>query len=139
MNIVTAFAGYLESTDVATLGQDLFTSRAPSSKTLKQANLNPDRIFWVKPAPGAPPERSVNGPQRQFYGIELYLRDLSANDVNETLQSLSDSLSCSGCVQITGYDVLRIEVEGPWTDQDLDNEERTVGLLQLTIIVNKEC
>lgn len=139
MTLVTAFADYLQSIGVATRGEDLFTSRAPSSKALDIAGHNANRIFWVKSAPGAPPERSVNGPQRQFHGIDLYHRDLSADAVDETLQMLSDKLSCPGCVHIPGFDVLEIEVEGPWSDQDLDNEERTVGLLQLTITTEKEC
>lgn len=139
MTLVTAFADYLQSKGVATRGTDLFTSRAPSSKTLQAIGHNPDRIFWIKSAPGAPPERSVDGHLRQIYGIEVYHRNLSADAVDEALQALSDKLGCSGCVHIPGYNVFAIEVDGPWSDQDLDNEERTVGLLQVTITIEKEC
>lgn len=139
MSLVTDFADYLQTLGVATRGQDLFTSRAPSSQTLRTLGVNPNRIFWVKAAPGGPPERSVDGSQRVSYGLELYHRDLSADDVAGTLEALSDSLQCSGCVTMTGYSVYGISVEGPWTDQDLDNEERTVGLLQITITIEKEC
>jgi hypothetical protein len=133
MNVVRAFAEYLQGTGVATLGQDLFISRAPSS------NKVPDRIFWLKAAGGPPPKKSVSGSSTKPYVIEIYHRDVNTEGVHEVLQELGDDLSCAGCVTLQDYNVTEVQASGPWTDQDLDNEERTVGLLQVTITIHKEC
>jgi hypothetical protein len=139
MNVVRAFAQYLGDAGVATLGRNLFISRVPSSKKLRDEGIDPNRIFWLKAGGGSPVSKSVNGSSTKNYIIEIYLRDLEADDVNETLQELGDDLSCAGCVTLEGYDVMEVGTNGPWSDQDLDNEERTVGLLQVTITIHKEC
>lgn len=139
MNVVRAFANYLQSAGVATLGQDLFISRAPSSKKLRDMGLNPNRIFWIKSGGGGPGTKTVNGSSRKPYVIEIYHRDVNTDGVHDVLQELGEDLSCAGCVTLEGYDVDEIETNGPWTDQDLDNEERDVGLLQITITIHKEC
>lgn len=133
MNLVRAFAQYLESIGVATLGQDLFISRAPSS------NNAPDRIFWVKAAGGTSLPSTVNGSTQRTSVLELYHRDVRTEGVYDTMQTLGDDLTCSGCLTLEGYQVTDVSVDGPWTDQDLDNEERDVGLLQITITTYKEC
>lgn len=133
MNVTRAFANYLEAAGVATLGQDLFISRAPSSLRAT------DRLFWIKSNGGGTEERSVNGGSIKDYAVEVRLRDVDAEDVYETLQELGEDVTCAGCVTLEGYDVQKIKTNGPWTDQDLDNEERTVGLLQVTITIHKEC
>lgn len=133
MNIVRSFAEYLQGVNVAILGNDLFISRAPSSSNV------PDRIFWLKAAGGPPVQRSVNGGSRQSRVIELYHRDVKAEGVYETMQEIADDITCAGCVTLSGYDVIEVQTSGPWTDQDLDNEERQVGLLQITITTHKEC
>lgn len=139
MNVVRAFAEYLQGAGVATLGQNLFISRVPSSKKLREENIDPNRIFWLKAGGGSPVSKSVNGSSTKNHVIEIYLRDLEGNAVNETLQELGDDLSCAGCVTLEGYDVVEVDTNGPWSDQDLDDEERTVGLLQVTITIHKEC
>jgi hypothetical protein len=133
MNVVRAFANYLQATDVATLGQDLFISRAPSS------NQVIDRIFWLKAGGGSTVSKTVDGSTTKQYIIEIYHRDVNTEGVHETLQELGEDLSCAGCVTLEDYDVLEVATNGPWTDQDLDNEEREVGLLQATITIRKEC
>lgn len=133
MNIVRAFANYLEASDVATLGQDLFISRAPSS------NKVIDRIFWIKANGGTQLSRTINGSVIQNHVIEVYHRDVNTEAVYETLQELGDDLSCAGCLTLEDYDVVEAVVNGPWTDQDLDNEERLVGLMQVTITIRKDC
>lgn len=133
MNVVRAFADYLHSVGIATLGTDLFISRAPSS------NKTGDRIFWLKANGGNQDARSVNGSTTQNYIIEVYHRDVSTEGVYETLQELGEDLACAGCLTLASYDVIQAVINGPWTDQDLDDEERTVGLMQVTITVRQGC
>lgn len=131
MNVVRSFADYLVGIDVATLGQDLFISRAPSS------NKVGDRIFWLKSGGGTTLSRAVNGSVMQQYIIEIYHRDVNTEGVHETLQGLGDDLSVPGFVTLEDYDLVKLAIDGPWIDQDLDKEERDVGLLRATLTVHK--
>lgn len=138
MNVVRAFANYLQDSDVATLGQDLFISRAPSSnRTIDGQPI--DRIFWLKANGGSQVLRTINGSAQNNHVISIYHRDVDSEGVYETLQELGEDLTCAGCLTLESYDVIQTVINGPWTDQDLDNEERTVGLLQVTITIGKDC
>lgn len=133
MNVVRAFANYLEDAGVATLGTDLFISRAPSSLTTG------NRIFWLKATGGGEVSRAITGSAERQYVIEVYHRDTSTEGVYETMQQLGDDLVCAGCLTLEGYDVEDVRTNGPFADQDLDNEERTVALLQVTVSVRNTC
>jgi hypothetical protein len=133
MNVTRALANYLQSISVGTFGTDIFISRAPSSDKV------PDSIFWLKATGGSLLKKAVNGSSQRNYVIEIYHRDVNTESVYETLQGLGEDLTCAGCVTLESYDVVEIVTNGPWTDQDLDNEERTVGLLQATITIMEEC
>ena len=133
MNVARAFASYLQDTGVATLGQDLFISRAPLSTEV------PSRIFWLKASGGTEVAKSVNGRAQRQHLIEVYHRDTDTAAVYDVMQELSDDLTCAGCLTLEGYEVLEVSTSGPFTDQDLDDEERTVGLLQVRITIRKEC
>lgn len=67
------------------------------------------------------------------YLISVYMRSLDASLVYDQLQALEESLNSDGCTSLNGYDTIDIEATTFPTDQDLDNEDRTVGLLQATI------
>ncbi|RDH76344.1 hypothetical protein DVS77_21560 [Mycolicibacterium moriokaense] len=132
MNIVTALANYLTDQDVATLGQDLFISRAPTSNDLNEAGEEiPQNIWWLL-ASGGTQTRGF-----ETYNVDVWYRDIDAEAVYNKLQALHDSVH-NATVPLTGFEVIRVEALAPVVDQDIDNEERTVGLLQLTITTYKE-
>jgi hypothetical protein len=132
MTVAQAFATYLQSINVATVGTNLFMSRWPSSK--KTA----DPSFLIKEAPGQLVQRTIQGQAINRYLIELYMRDYNASNVDATLQSLRGQLTTSA-VTLSGYTLYsNPETNGPWSDQDLDDEERTVGLLQIRLTIIEE-
>lgn len=137
MNIVEAFAEYLASTVGATLGHDLFISRAPASNSNSQdGDAIPDNLWWIVAGGGV----AVSGSQSRrmrSYTINVYYRDRKAENVYNKLQSLSDAMTCDGCLSLAGYDVIDARETGLWSDQDLDDENRSVGLLQVTITTFK--
>lgn len=131
MNVARAFADYLATVKSLTLGQNLFISRVPSSNQVGNRT-----VWWIKANGGTVVSRGVQGSAVRQYLIEIYCRDVSAEGLYETLQALGDSLTTAGCMTLAGYDVIHVDTNGPWTDQDLDSEERTVGLLQVKLTIN---
>lgn len=139
MNIVESFAQYMEDSGVATLGHDLFISRAPASNS-DDANGSPipDNLWWLTAGGGA----QVTGSQTRkmhAYTLNIYYRDRQAMSVYDKLQQLADDVTCAGCLELEDHEVIGVELSGLWSDQDLDDESRTVGLLQVTITTYKEC
>lgn len=134
MNIVKSLVDYLEDSGVATFGQDMFVSRAPSSNTKATNSADiPQNLWWLVSSGG-----SRDG-LLDTYNVDIHYRDRDAECVYEKLQSLRDNLTCAGCVELEGFEVVSIEVTGFFTDQDIDDEERTVGLLQVTITAYQSC
>lgn len=124
MNIVEAFANWLGTESVATLGQDLFISRSPKQ---------PNSLYWLIAAGGASGNRNVNEGVLQTHNISVYFRDNDGQVVYDNLHDLEEMVLTTGCLTLEGYEVISISTDGPFTDNDLDNESRTVGLLQITI------
>lgn len=132
MTVSRAFANYLQSIGVGTLGTNLFLSRWPSSNKIA------DPSFLIKEAPGQLVKRTIQGQAINRYLIELYMRAYGGGTVDETLQSLRGQLTTSA-VTLESYTLYsNPETNGPWADQDLDDEERTVGLLQIKFVILEE-
>lgn len=132
-NIADAFATFLEDNTTATLGQDLFISNAPSSDKAQSD------LWWITTNGGNKVQTLTSGEPIKEYNINVYRRHRNYQTVYEDLHSLEDILNCAGCTQLTGFDTLSIEASVLSIDNDLDNEDRKVGLLQATITTIKEC
>jgi hypothetical protein len=135
MNVARSFAQYLEDSGVATFGQDLFISRAPTSNDRDTSGSTvPQNIWWLVANGGSPDSRLLRN-----YSLNVYYRDRSADAVYEKLQKLEEDITCEGCLTLEGYEVVEVVSSGFFADQDIDSEDRTVGLLQVNIKVYKEC
>lgn len=126
MNIVEAFRDWLDDQSVATSGQDLFISRAPTGVDV------PDSLWWLT-ANGGSGERNVNSGRKQSVTVSVYYRSTDPQQVYNKLEQLSDLLDT--CLDLDGYQVVSYDTTGPFTDQDLDNESRLVGLLEVRLVV----
>lgn len=133
MNLVEAFANYFETISNTTLGQDLYISKAPSS------NKVTDRIWWVIGRGGAVTQTSVTSERTKERIIEVYYRDRDAKAVYNALEAVEEQLNCANCVELEGYDVGDVTCQILFVDNDLDLEDRVVGLLQVNITVYQEC
>lgn len=133
MNIVRSFANYLATQQSLTYGHDLFLSRARASGSPDSDDgVVPESIWWLKTggSQGRRGKLFVNP-------IEIYYRDRNAEVLYDKLAQLGEDLSCTGCVSLEGFTVTEVEVAGLFADQDLDSEDRTVGLLQINVITFK--
>jgi hypothetical protein len=129
MTITQAFVAYMESLALGTLGETIFIGAAPLDA--------PDAIFWIINSGGAPLGTNQTGEKRKQYILSVYYRSRSAEGVDEILQSLEETINIGQCTQLQDFDTIDIEASSFASDQDLDNEDRTVGLLQITITTYK--
>lgn len=130
MNITKSVALYLQSLAFATLGTDMYIGSVPQD--------GPEIAWWLTSAGGSPQNRNDTGELIKKYSVNVYFRDLDAENVYETLQELEQIVNAENCPQLEGFDTIYIEATTFPTDQDIDNTDRTVGLVQITIEVYSE-
>ncbi len=131
MNIVKTFANYLQDElGLGTLGQDIFVSRAPGGV----GTLND--IWWLVLDQPSSSERTATGEWRQSVGIGVYFRSVNPETVYNSMEILNQDLLATGCITLVGYNVIEpIQTNGPFIDQDIDLEERTVGKLEVILTI----
>jgi hypothetical protein len=140
MTLADAFVEYLESITGSTLGQDLFVGQAPSSNSsLPNGDPVPDALWWVVTSGGAPDTKLISGEKVKSYLIEVNYRNRDGQTVAQEMHDLEEALNCSDCVELTGFETFEIDATTFPVDQDLDDEDRRVGLLQATIRIYKSC
>lgn len=133
MSLVSAFATYLQGVTGSTLGQTLFIGEAPSSKKVA------DAIWWVIENGGGIVAKNATGETRKSYQFNVFFRSRDYEAIKNAMSTLEEDLNCDNCSQISGYDTIDIEATTFPIDNDLDSEDRKVGLLQVTITTYKEC
>jgi len=126
-NITEAFRDWLIAQSVTTSGQ-IKIHRAPSGTD------SPDSIWWLKAEGGTDLGHTVDGKSKQTNVIGCYYRHRSAKNVYDTLELLRETVTLAGCLVLSGYEVVEIPTTfGPFNDNDIDDEERTVGYIQVAI------
>lgn len=127
MNIVRAFVDFMEDEGFGTFGSDLFIGVAPYDAE--------DACWWVIAAGGTPVLRNETGEKLKQYTLNVYYRSNDAADVYETLFDLEQSLNAGDCAELENFDTMDIEALLFPADQDIDAQERSVGLVQVTITI----
>lgn len=133
MNIAEAFKSYLVNTLGIATSEQVVIGIAPSSKR-KASNL-----WWILTNGGAPIKRLHSGETLKNYQIQVFYRSNDYRSVYDKLHELEEDLNCDGCSQLSGFDTIDIEATVLSIDNDLDSEDRKVGLLQTNITTYKEC
>lgn len=127
-----AFVEFLETEGYGVFSENLFISQVPLDA--------PDTATWLITSGGSPIQKLPTGEMLKQYFVSIYYRSRSKEDVEKKLFALEELLNCTRCVQLTGFEVHEIIATSFGSDQDLDNEERQVGMLQANIkIYKKEC
>lgn len=125
MNIARAFVEYMESLSLGTFGTDIFIGSAPLNAQ--------DNIWWVLTSGGSSISTNQTGEKQKNYILSVYYRSLDAEDVYDTIHDFEETINSDHCTQLQGFDTIDMQVTVFPSDQDIDNEDRTVGLLQVTI------
>ncbi len=125
MTLKRSFAAYMELKGFGVFGTDLFLNGAPQDA--------PEACWWVLATGGAPISENRTGEKLKKYVVSVYYRDLDAQIVDEKLHEFEEELNTQFCDQLEGFVTVDIEVTTFPTDQDIDVNERTVGLAQVSI------
>lgn len=126
-----SFIKFLEDQSIATFGVDLFLSQVPDDA--------PDTCYWILTSGGATIQKLKTGEKVKQYFTSINYRSDKAKNIERDLFNLEELLNCAECVQLEGFEVIEIEATQFPSDEDLDNEDRRVGLLQANIKIKKEC
>lgn len=126
------FVKWLEDNSVATFGEDLYLGQVPSTA--------PDECYWVITNGGGIIQKLQTGEKVKQYFISVYYRSTKYVNVERKLFSLEGMINCEDCVNFEGFEIIEIEANQFPSDEDIENEERRIGLLQANIkIYKKEC
>lgn len=130
MTIKQAFALYMVSLDLGTVTGDarnIYKNGVPEGA--------PDKCWWLRGGGGSPTHRNNTGERVKDYVVDVFYRNVGEEDVDETLQAFEELINSKHCDQLSGFDVVEIKASNMSSDQDLDQEDRFVGLVQVTITV----
>ena len=125
MTLKRSFAAYMESLGFGTFGTNLFLNGAPLNA--------PDACWWILATGGAIVETNQTGEKLKNYIVSVYYRNTDAETVDQSLHDFEELLNTTNCDQLEGFNTIDVSVTTFPADQDLDIEDRTVGLAQVTI------
>jgi hypothetical protein len=125
MNIARSFVTLMESLSFGTFGTDIYIGSAPQDA--------PDPCWWVVSSGGSPQTKNSTPELQKSYLLNVFYRNTDAENVHETIQAFEVEMNKQTCRTLSGFDTIEVEAISFPTDQDLDNEDRTVGLTQVAI------
>lgn len=127
MTIKKAFADFMVAQGLGVFGENIFIGSAPLDA--------PAQCWWIISGGGANKSKNKTGEKQKNYTLNVFYRSLNAETVDQTLQTFEELINRDDCVVIGNYDIIETEATSFPSDQDIDNEERTVGLLEITLTV----
>lgn len=133
MTISQSFVQFLQEQGYGILGQNIYLYRVPNSFKAES------EVLWVVPSGGNVVGRNRTGELIKAYQFLVYYRSVNTRKVDEALADLESVLNCSECVKLEGFELVQINTTQFPVDQDLDAENRMVGLLRVQLEVYKSC
>lgn len=131
MTIKKAFIKYMD--EVLNLGtatganKNIFKDAAPQKA--------PDDCWWVTGGGGPITLDADTGEKRKEYLLSVYYRSIDSDELDEILHAFETRLNGKHCDQLDSFDTIDMRATNFQSDQDLDNEDRSVGLVQVTVSV----
>lgn len=125
MNITKAFTDYMASKGFGTFGTDLFIGGAGLDA--------PDSCWWVLRGGGTPVVKAITGQKMKSYIFNVFYRDLNGENFEDRLQEFEETMNDGDCDDFDGYEKVELEASTFPADQDLDNEDRSVALTEVTL------
>lgn len=125
-----SFVKFLETQGKGTFGDNLYLGELPLSA--------PDKSWLVVVSGGNPDLVTADGGMIKLYTFNIYYRSLSGKEIERELFSLEESLNCSTCVNLDGFETIYSRATQFAQDIDLENEQRRIGLLQAQVRLFKQ-
>ena len=133
MTLSQSFVKFLEEKGYGVFGQNIYLYRVPNSKKTET------EVLWLIPTGGYPASVNKTGELIKAYQMLIYFRSNSACKVDGVLSDLEQTLNCSQCVSLEGFELVGIRATQLPADQDLDSENRMVGSITCQLEVYKSC
>ena len=125
-----AFIKYLEDNGIGIFGENLFLGELPLGA--------PDESWLVVVTGGNPDTVTMDGGMIKIYTFNIYRRSLSGKEIERELFSLEETLNCTTCVNLEGFETIYSRATNFAQDIDLENENRRIGLLQAQVRLFKQ-
>lgn len=125
-----AFVKFLEEKGFGTFGTDLYLGQLPLDA--------PDEAWLVIVTGGSPDMVTADGGMLKIYTFNVYRRSLAGKEIERQLFSLEETLNCSTCVNLDGFDTIYSRATQFAQDTDLENENRRIGLIQAQVRLFKQ-
>lgn len=126
MNIKKALVEFMEDNGFGTFETDLFIHRAPE---------DPAVLWWVTGGGGTARSKNDTGEKQKTYVLSVYYRDTDGERLAERLQAFEELVNSPDCLTFPNYDIIEMEATQFAADQDIDVEERMVGLVQVSLTI----
>ena len=133
MTLSQSFVKFLEEKGYGIFGQNIYLYRVPNSKKTET------EILWLIPTGGFPAQVNKTGEMMKTYQFLINFRSNSARKVDEVMNDLEQTLNCAHCVSLDGFELVEIRATQLPSDQDLDSENRMVGMINCQVTVYKSC
>ena len=125
-----AFVKFLEGKIPAAFGTDLYLGELPLSA--------PDKAWLVIVSGGDPEMVTADGGMLKRYTFNIYCRSLAGKEIERELFNLEETLNCSTCVNLEGFETIYSRATQFSQDIDLANEQRRIGTLQAQVRLYKQ-
>lgn len=125
-----AFIKFLEDKIPARFGENLYLSELPLDA--------PDEAWLVVVSGGNPELVTVDGGMVKTYTFNIYRRSLAGKEIERQLFSLEQTLNCTTCINLEGFETIYSRATQFAQDIDLENTNRRIGLLQAQVRLFKQ-
>lgn len=125
-NLAYSFALWLQENEFGIINQNLYIGGAPQDA--------PDACYWITASGGAPVKRNPTGGMQKNYEVQVFYRDTDEEVVYDIMAQLELILNSKQCIDLDGYTTIQISATVFPTDQDVDNNDRSIGTLHATIL-----
>lgn len=125
--IAKSFSTYMEAEGYGIFGTDLFIGSAPDGAL--------DDCWWIIFSGGSSQIKNKTGERVKVYVLDVYHRGTDSASVDQNLQAFEEQINSIHCDQLDGFDTVEMEAVNFASDQDLDVEDRSVGLVQVQVTV----
>jgi hypothetical protein len=127
MTLRRAFIEWMEDQGLGVFGTNIFT-QVPDS---------PAKCWWVLASGGSSIQKNTTGEKLKNYVVSCFYRSDDGEDADNVLHSFEELVNDANCEQLSGFDTVEMEATSFPADQDLDSEDRVVGLVQITITTHR--
>ncbi len=125
-----AFVKFLQDKGYGTGGTDLYLGEIPQDA--------PDKVWLVIVSGGNPDLVTADGSMVKVYTFNVYRRSLAGKEIERDLFALEEALNCTTCVNLDGFETIYSRATQFAQDNDLENEQRRIGLIQAQVRLFKQ-